>query len=147
MCIILLQLNNNHPAGILPMWPAAWQPAIQLIWQTSNLLLNAESGTEPPIQGVLTKDWVMLWFQWVVSWIEFCSHIRRDFTMLIIICFIACIHSFFFFIGHESGPFRIGISFRKDAKNIIPDDKKKCFRILSVSKSQTQSMCLIHLLY
>lgn len=38
------------------------------------------------------------------------------------LCFIACIHSFFVFIGHESGPFGMAISLVKDPKNIIPDD-------------------------
>lgn len=146
ICIILLQLNYNYSVGILPMGPTAWQP------RYSTNLTDLKSSTKCRIwdrathPGRINKrlGGVMIPVSGQLARVLFSHKEKRFHISHNYLCFIACIHRFFVFLGHESGPFWNGHLPHKRSKKY---NSRFFFRILSTFKSQAQSIYLIHLLY
>ena len=62
MCVILLQLNYNHTAGILPVWPTALQPVTQPIWsQIFSKIQRLDVSDHPAVHINKTLGDVVIW--------------------------------------------------------------------------------------
>ena len=137
MYVILLQLNYNHTARILPMWPTALQPVSQSDLISSVKYRSWTSRTT--LLCTLTKNWVMLWFDWVVSWIGFCYLSQKgeetSFIILLVIHVLLPVFTALFSQDMNLVHLETDISFRKDPSNIFLRDNL-FIRFWSVFKNQ-----------